>query len=225
MTTTTLTQLIIYPIDGVAGVSIRETEVSVAGLRHDREFILIDHEGQLVSPNRAPNMRQMKIEFDDKFMAISYPDHSTQLIRHTPRAQGLRIPVDISGKRGYGVDRGPDVAIWFSDCLGLSCSLVQCDFEIIKQRSIGADEFSAILVPELDNSEDTTPAPMSQFKPNLIVGGCATPFAVNSWNFVTINETRFVTVHDQFPRPLQAGKKLKVSCAGTIRVGNMVHAS
>ena len=217
-----LTAMFIYPIPGVRGISVQEAEVTPFGLKHNREFIIVDDNEKIVSPGRAPKMNELTVKFDKEFMNVSYPGAPQLYVRHSPRPNGANIPIDICGKLGYGTVREKYTAAWFSERLGLSCHLIQCDFSNIRSRN-GADGPAVVLIPQENGSG--TPVEMNQFQPNLVVAGCTSPFAVDSWEFVRINETRFVGVRDGLARPLSSGKKLKVSCVGTIRVGNQVHAS
>ena len=205
-----MTGLTTYPIKGAAGIAVQEAEVTPLGLKHDREFVLVDAKGKFLSQRNVPKMCLLTVDLGEESMIVSYPGRTPLVIRHTPARQGPSIPVDIFGKLGHGIDCGKMVATWFSDCLGIPCRLLQYDFTKVRHRNGDgwdipisfADGFPVLLIPEesladlnekmLARGVATEPVGMDRFRPNLVVRGCEKPFEEDTWALVGIEGVSFI---------------------------------
>ena len=60
MTSYTLSDLIIYPVKSLAGIHLTHWQVTKKGLLYDRQWMLIDEQGQFLSQRRLPKMALIK---------------------------------------------------------------------------------------------------------------------------------------------------------------------
>ena len=68
----TLTQIIIYPIKSLAGVSVKSAEISPGGtLEFDRRWAIVDSLGKIVNAKRTAKIHQLRSQFDLRLGSIS----------------------------------------------------------------------------------------------------------------------------------------------------------
>jgi uncharacterized protein YcbX len=136
---TTLDGLRVYPIKGLAGTAVDSAEILSGGtLAFDREFALVDDDGDVLNGKRTPRVHTLRTDFDfqQPTVTVTTPDgdsHSFDLETERERAEEWfsdYFELNLSFKRdtdlGY-VDRrdmGPSVistatletvASWFED--------------------------------------------------------------------------------------------------------------
>jgi len=89
-----LSQIIIYPIKGCAGISLQSSKVCNRGLLHDRRLMLVDEEGKFVSQRTTTLMALIKTELDNEQLIVTY------------RGDAISIPLQ------YSVCNQIQVAVW-----------------------------------------------------------------------------------------------------------------
>src|SRR4051794_35874565 len=66
--------LVYYPVKGCAGTSVSSAEIGPAGLRHDREFMVVAPDGVFRSQRRYPVMAAIRASLPrDGRLALSAP--------------------------------------------------------------------------------------------------------------------------------------------------------
>ncbi|NYH79219.1 hypothetical protein FHR84_002553 [Actinopolyspora biskrensis] len=186
-----ITELVYYPVKGCAGIAVDSAELTPAGLRHDRGFMVVDERGGFRSQRKNPRMAVVRPEID--------PD-GTRLTLHAPDAEPVTIEVDdtaterseveLHGTGYLGIDQGDAAAEWFSAVLGTRCRLVRVPPEhdrVTDGRTEGTSGY-ADSCPVLVVSEESLrgmnerlidrglPAlPMDRFRPNIVVAGWREP--------------------------------------------------
>ncbi|NHD18159.1 MULTISPECIES: MOSC N-terminal beta barrel domain-containing protein [unclassified Actinopolyspora] len=186
-----ITELVYYPVKGCAGITVGSADLTPAGLRHDRCFMVVDERGGFRSQRKDPGMAVIRPEID--------PD-GTRLTLHAPGVESVAIEVDTAATArsevelhgaGYlGIDQGDTAAEWFSAVLGTRCRLVHVPPEhdrvtggLTEGTSGYADSCPILVVSEeslRDVNERLTerglPAlPMNRFRPNIVVAGWREP--------------------------------------------------
>jgi uncharacterized protein YcbX len=130
-----LSQIIIYPIKGLPGISLRECGIEARGLKYDRRFMLVDEEGLFISQRSFPKLTQCKITLQDHGFFLSEPN----------AVAGIFLPLECSGSTMQvkvwedvceAVVCAQPINDWFSHFLGISCKLVYMHNE--SQRFIDA---------------------------------------------------------------------------------------
>jgi uncharacterized protein YcbX len=179
--------LIHYPVKGLAGVPVERTEVGATGLRHDRNFMLVDPDGAFISQRTDPAMAPLRVRVlgDGEALSLS-----------ADGADDLEVPVAFDGKRrdvslfakwfGAGVVQASAADEWFSERLGRPVALVRVTPEHdrpgwgVHQGQTGFGDAHALLITSMSSLDGLNerivetgadPIPMNRFRPNLVVSG------------------------------------------------------
>ena len=188
----TLTELNLYPIKSCAGISLREATLTSAGLMHDREWMIVDEQGEfmtqrdfprlaLVTPRikaetlelRAPGMLRLEIP-------LGLPDPE--------EAKTLNVRVWNDMVPAYDCDE--TTAAWFSNYLGTPCRLVRFHADArrlasekwtggIEAPTLFSDGFPMLVISEGSladlneklKAQGRETLPMNRFRPNIVIGG------------------------------------------------------
>jgi uncharacterized protein YcbX len=178
-----------YPVKGLAGVSVEQAEVGPTGLRHDRNFMLVDPDGTFLSQRGVPAMAALRAEILDDVLRLS-----------ADGAPDLEIPIQYDGKRrdvslfgkwfGQGVVQDPAADEWFTARLGKPAGLVRVTPEHerpgwgVHRGQTGFGDAHALLITSLSSLDGLNeriverggdPIPMNRFRPNIVVSGWPEP--------------------------------------------------
>lgn len=169
--------LVCYPIKGCAGVVLERSEVTPAGLTHDRTFAVVDRSGASVWQGAVPRMATVRgrVLGAGAGIVLSAPGMDDLEV---DVAAGRRIlAVEVEKWPGRGIDQGDEAAGWLSELLDVPVRLVR---EPPGART-GADPTALLIASRssLDGlnarilARGTAPVPMNRFRPNVIVTGWA----------------------------------------------------
>lgn len=216
-----VTELAVYPVKSLRGVSPREAEVELHGLRHDRRWMVVDAAGDKVRLEHHPRLLSVT--------ARPTAHRGLELVRGedvvpvAPPVDGEAVPVSLS-RVGTARLAAPAAHALLSDVVGRPVRLVW--LEDPTRRSVSpshggrpgevlslADTAPLLLttVPSLRRLEqwgreryveryaacarDAGPRPaplaMERFRANVVVDGDLEPFVEDGWSHVTIGDVRF----------------------------------
>ncbi|QMW03867.1 MOSC domain-containing protein [Spirosoma foliorum] len=211
----TISELYIYPIKSLSGISVSEVIVEEKGFRNDRRFMLVTPEGEFMTQRTYHQMALLDV-------AIQQSDVSDEVLRvwhrHNPD-NVLELPltggnstetmlVNIWDSKDVLAQTVSDEADqWFSAVLGNACRLVF--MPETTQRAVDpkyaldndmvsfADGYPYLLISQasLDCLNDRLPEPMSmlRFRPNVVVEG-TTPYEEDSWAEFRMGDLEFYGV-------------------------------
>jgi uncharacterized protein YcbX len=205
MSEITVSELNIYPVKSLAGISLTASKVDLLGLAHDRQWMVVDENGRFMTQRTHPQMALISAWLNDD-----------GLVLHTAGKANLQVVVPTGDERiavkiwndvVQASPTDPDADWWFSELLGEPCQLVffppeqcrQVDETYAQQgdHTTFSDGFPVLLISQasLDdlNARLETPVPMKRFRPNIVVSGTA-PFAEDEWNRVRIGDVEFRVV-------------------------------
>jgi uncharacterized protein YcbX len=202
-----ISELNIYPIKSLAGISLESARVEDRGLQFDRRWMLVDENRQFITQREVPRMALVKIEVDDDGLAASV---NGDRIRVTGKhATGETATVQIWSSSVKGAFYPKEVDDWFSGAIGSSCRLVLMpetterkvnpDYAVRKfEDTVSfADGYPFLLIGEGSladlNSRLDEPVPMNRFRPNFVVAG-SEPFEEDIWKRIRIGSTEFHVV-------------------------------
>jgi uncharacterized protein YcbX len=78
-----LSQILIYPVKSLDGVSVREARINAGGiLEGDRSYALFDSDGKYVNAKRTPRIQLLRAEFDSTFEMIILDAPGADHVRH-----------------------------------------------------------------------------------------------------------------------------------------------
>ena len=93
---TTLSQIVVYPIKSLDGVSVDAIDVLESGaLAWDRRFAIVDGMGQMITGKRAPSIHTLRAAFDlaGRTVVLTRREHAS-----TRRPSDSRRRPSVSGK-------------------------------------------------------------------------------------------------------------------------------
>jgi len=197
-----LRALCIYPIKSVAGICLDRAELSDTGLQFDRQFMLIDANGQFITGRRFPALVQVNAVLQPAGLSLYAPGMLPLAIHYRQLRQQYQ-PVTIWGHALQAQAGDPAWDAWFSDYLGSACRLVffgQQSHRLTQrgQQPVAFADGYPLLLTSRDSLADLNrrlhrPVGMARFRPNLIIEGAA-PFAEDGWQRIRIGAIEFDVV-------------------------------
>lgn len=217
----TISDLRIYPIKSLGGLSVTEAIVDKKGFRYDRRFMLVTPSGNFITQRTNSHMALIEVAIDqhaqDATLRVWHrnqpEDVLTLPLTVSPDTTGDTMSVSI-----WDSENVPAVLVseeadrWFSTVLDLPCRLVFMPDATRRtvdpaydhpdeqgQASVVsfADGYPYLLIGQasLDDLNRRLPAPveMLRFRPNIIVSG-STPYDEDAWQQFRIGELDFYGV-------------------------------
>lgn len=201
-----LSEIWIYPIKSLGGISLDKVRVMPKGLQFDRRWMLIDDQGTFLSQRTLPRLALLKLDFHHDHLQVSYGDQNIAL--HTS-AQNFSEPLiaNVWNDAVTVYEVSPQHSRWFSDVLQLNCRLVyfpeenprpvDADYRIKDEHVSLADAFPFLIIGQSSledlNSRLREPLPMNRFRPNFVISG-GNPFAEDTWRNFSIGSNEFTAV-------------------------------
>lgn len=189
----TITELNIYPIKSCAGIAVAEATLTATGLAaggvSDRQWMLVDGKGAMMTQREFPRMALIKPRLVDGALQLEAPGMA-------PLALPLAMPAappqafTVWDDPVVGSDCGDAAASWFSQALDTPCRLVRCHPDTVRPSSatwaagldapnLFSDGYPLLLagaatLAELNErlqAAGRAPIPMNRFRPNIVVEG------------------------------------------------------
>lgn len=183
-------ELVTYPVKGCAGTRLDATEVTEAGLEHDRTFMVVAEDGDFRSQRRFPTLAAVRprvLDNGDR-LALSAPGHPDLEI--TVTREGACRDAVVFRWAGKGVDQGDEAAAWFGAVLGEPSRLVRVAPEHKRVTSgetegtagfadgqpvLIASQSSLDLLNERIAERGGEAVPIARFRPNVVLDGWPEP--------------------------------------------------
>ena len=213
----TISELYIYPIKSLSGISVSEAIVDAKGFRNDRRFMLVSPTGEFMTQRTNHQMALLDV-------AIRRSDVSGEVIRvwHRHRPDDvLELPLTVSestetmfvniwdSKDVPAITVSSEADQWFSTVLGKPCRLVfmpetthravdsKYARDVENDAVSFADGYPYLLIGQasLDNLNHRLAEPMSmlRFRPNIVVEG-SSPNEEDTWAEFRMGELDFYGV-------------------------------
>lgn len=201
-----ITELHIYPVKSLGGISLQEAKLTSKGLMYDRNWMLLDENGVFMTQRKFPKMAliQTKIENGD----LIFFHKKTESTASIPilKKYGETLPSKV-WSNSCEVQKVDSIGEWFSDIFGVRCTLV-----FFPEKNIRTKETENGVVQNLTSLADKSPVlitntaslaelngrlenkiPMNRFRSNIIFTG-KNAYEEDGWKSVRIGETIFNTV-------------------------------
>ena len=207
-----LTEINIYPIKSLRGITLQTAEIEDRGLQNDRRWMLVDENDRFVTQRELPKMALIDVALDEDGLIVSCADFGSQKVDLAP-ADAVSRPVTIFYSTVEAESYDDAVNEWFSDVLGTKLRLVR--MPKASRRSVNekyrvresdivsfADGYPFLLIGQasLDDLNERlaekadegvrVPLPMKRFRPNFVVQG-SEPFEEDTWRELRIGVNTF----------------------------------
>ena len=205
-----VSELNIYPVKGLAGISLSNSQMTSRGLAHDRRFMLVDEDNEFLTQREHPQMATIRTTIAaERLSFISAFDDSID-VPLTPAPQTTRI-VRVWNSHVHAHSVSADADTWLSEQLGAKVHLVYmpdsserlCNPQYATHNEIVsfADGFPVLIANAASLADLNTrivarggqAIPMSRFRANIVVEG-ADAWSEDDWRAITIGETIFEAV-------------------------------
>ncbi len=203
----TLSEIFIYPIKSLGGISLQTTEVERRGLKYDRRYLLVDENGMFMTQRDFPQMAFLKLSFaENGFSVFNIKNNSAMVIPFSSTSkETIKVKIWKDVCNAVAVDKNLDV--WFSNAISKKCSLVYMpdnEKRIVEKKYEPADHivsfadaypYLIIGLSSLDdlNSRLENPIPMNRFRPNLVFSG-GNPYEEDNWKVFKIGDVNLKAV-------------------------------
>ena len=215
MAIASLTAINIFPVKSLGGVPTREADVEPWGLRHDRRWLVLHHDGTVLTARAERRMLGVTATpVDDAAIELTARDGST--LRVGTPTTGELVSTTLSRLASVRA-AGAGADDWLSDRLGRPVRLGWLDDP--GRRTIAQDHggrpgeplnlsdagpllltSTASLVQLNDwmaadalarDEEPSAPMAMARFRPTVVVDGIDAAFAEDGWRQMQIGGVRF----------------------------------
>jgi uncharacterized protein YcbX len=203
MSAIVLSEINIYPIKSLGGISLPSATVEERGLQYDRRWMLVDAQNQFMTQRNIHKMALIKVSINITQLQASMIGMPGLNIPFLPQTnETLRVPVWDDTCQAEVVSG--EANEWFSQALQMRCKLVYMpesstrpvDERYAKNSDIVsfADAYPFLLIGQasLDDLNQRLPKalPMNRFRPNLVLT-TSIPFEEDQWKSIRIGETIF----------------------------------
>lgn len=201
-----LSQIYIYPIKSLSGISVQQSELTVRGLAHDRRFMLTKPDGTFLTQRTIPQMALIRVAIEDNLLAVWHHHQPTDILRfplQPTQFEGIQ-PTEVWGHACEGSILEKAINQWFSEKLNTPCQLIYMTDESLRPLEEGyrkegeivsfADGYPYLVLGQASmddlNARLASPVSINRFRANLIFTG-GTPFEEDTWKYFTIGTLTF----------------------------------
>lgn len=178
-----VSDIIIYPIKGCRGYSLKRVEITSMGLIGDREFTVVD-EGAWANQKQIPHLYKIGAMWQGANLILKYSGRDDFTLAMD--SNGAESPLTVYGQAVPVLDMGDGVANWLSACLGRTVRLVRAkapfdwylplqDFaKVHGHKQTKFVDTSPVLMTNQVSLEDLNqrlknPVSMDRFRANIVV--------------------------------------------------------
>ncbi|NJN78675.1 MAG: MOSC domain-containing protein [Saprospiraceae bacterium] len=203
-----LSEIWIYPIKSLGGISMTSTLITKRGLQHDRRWMLVDEDGVFLTQRNFHEMALLQVEIAESGLKVYHKLRETNVLEipfDAKPLESLTVKIWDDECSAYTVSEAANV--WFSEMLNQKCRLVympddslrQVDERYAEEGDITgfSDGYPILIIGQsaLDNLNNRLEesVSMNRFRPNLVFTG-GEPNVEDTWKIFEIGEATFYGV-------------------------------
>ncbi len=197
-----LSQLNVFPVKSIAGISQSQAWVEKQGMAFDRRFMVAKPSGDMVTARKYPQMVKVKAALHADGLVLSYGDKSHLSLKYKDfLMQDASSTVWADTFIAYTTTEQANA--WFSDIIGEPVQLLFTGEQSnrvrpkIQQNVSFADGYPLLVISEASlqalNERSSEHHSMDQFRTNLVVSNTEA-FAEDGWKRIRIGEVEFEAV-------------------------------
>ncbi len=203
-----LTQINIYPVKSLSGISLKESFVEERGLQFDRRWMLIDDKNEFITQRLFPQMIFINVKIENGNLIFTHTKKSIEPLKISVKDfPQNKINVKIWDDVCQGNLYNNKINNWFSDAIETNCKLVYMPNSTERKTSTKyfpesknvsfADGYPFLIIGEeslnLLNSKLNNPVEMKNFRPNFVFSG-GSAHDEDNWKNIKIGEINFSVV-------------------------------
>lgn len=202
-----LSEIFVYPIKSLGGISLSASFAGERGLKYDRRYLLVDESGTFLTQRDNPDFALLKLFFAENGFNVLDIKSGEQIFIPFEFESGKSIKVKIWDDICNAVILPKEISSWFSDVLNLKCSLVYMsnnEKRIVEKKYVAedhivsfADAYPYLMIGQssLDdlNSRLDQPVSIDRFRPNFVFSG-GDPYEEDGWQDFSIGSLEFKAV-------------------------------
>ncbi len=199
MSQPTLSQINVFPVKSVGGVSLSSAWVEKQGLSFDRRFMIAKADGSMITARKYPQMVTVKSALLADGVVFSAIGMEPLKIRYQDFNM-QETPATVWDDTFTAYTTTDEADNWFTSVLGQRVNLLFCGEQSNRVREkFGhnisfADGYPVLVITQasLDelNKRSSEQHSMDQFRTNLVVAATK-PFEEDSWKRIRIGEVEF----------------------------------
>lgn len=201
-----ISELFVYPIKSLGGISLTSARVTDRGFEHDRRWMLVNERGQFMTQRTTAELALFSAEVRlDGLLVSNKNARDSILIPFSPSAETMMV--EVWGDRCRGNIVSNEVNDWFSDHLSSKCSLVymtdatrrRVDGRYAQNKEITSfsDAYPFLIIGQSSlndlNARMGEALPINRFRPNIVFTG-GQPFEEDTWAHFNSNGIDFFGV-------------------------------
>ena len=202
-----LSQINIYPVKSLGGISLQSAKVEERGLQYDRRWMLVDEQNNFITQRLHPNMALLRVEITNELLTIKHKKNKlSPLTIHPMPYDDEEVNVQIWKDNVTALKYNSDVNNWFTEAIEIKCSLVympdstrrKVNPEYASNKIVGfADGYPFLIIGEESlndlNKRLEEPIPMNRFRTNYVFSG-GKAFDEDNWKTINIGNAVFHSV-------------------------------
>ncbi|GAB3826844.1 MOSC domain-containing protein [Pontibacter rugosus] len=203
-----LSEIYIYPIKSLGGISLQQTEVEDRGLKYDRRWMLVDEAGKFLTQRQHAQMALLQVSIKEHGLLVTHKQDLQEPLLvpfESAQSSGPDMQVTIWDDTVIAQEVDPAVSAWFTKALGMPARLVKmpeasrrlvdnayaAEGEIVSF----ADDFPFLIIgqsslDDLNSRLEKEYIPINRFRPNFVFTG-GEPFEEDQWGHLTIGDLNF----------------------------------
>ncbi len=202
-----LSEINIYPVKSLAGISLNESEVTDRGLKYDRRWMIVDENNSYITQRTVPLMALINVKMDGSNLELSHKKNNESFSINIKEAPYAKSQIIVWNDFVNADFLSPDVDNWLSEMLKIKCRFVHMpeianryvDKKYASKNEIVsfADGFPFLVIGQasLDdlNNRLEEKLPVNRFRPNFVFTG-GKPFDEDGMKSFDLNGVTFYPV-------------------------------
>lgn len=205
MSTYRLSELNIYPVKSLPGISLTESSVEERGLLYDRRWMLVNSENIFITQRLFPRMVFINVKIEKGKLLFSNRNKNIESLELSlTEFPENETNVEVWDDKCAALEYKQEINDWFSESLDTKCKLVYMPKTTERKTSVKyfrdsknvsfADGYPYLIIGyeslKFLNSKLINKVSMSQFRPNLVFSG-GKEHDEDKWNDIIIGGLKF----------------------------------
>ena len=203
-----LTEINIYPVKSLGGISVLSSNAEQRGLQYDRRWMIVNEQNIFITQRENPQMAMIGTRLDESGFEL-YHKHFPENKIFIPLSISFGTPIKVRVWEDDcdALHWNEEADNWLSTTLNMACKLVYMpdtsnrfvDKKFANNNEIVnfSDGYPFLIIGEESlkdlNSKLESPVPMNRFRPNFVFAG-GNSFEEDEWTKFKIGDVIFKAV-------------------------------